>query len=67
VQPKVREKMEKDTQASSTLSDDQLHVWEILSCPYFPPMPEFDGFDPEDLLRMVNAVKAEMAKKYEIR
>jgi hypothetical protein len=30
-------------------------------------MPEFDGFDPEDLLRMVNAVKAEMAKKYEIR
>jgi hypothetical protein len=49
------------------LTDEQEHVWEILSSPYYPPTDAFDGFSAEQLTELVNAVKAEMAKKYEIR
>ena len=49
-----------------TITDEQQHVWEILSNPYVP-MTELHGFSAEQLMELVNAVKAEMARKNEIR
>ena len=44
------------------ITDDQLHVWEILSCPYVPPS-DLDSLDPEALRRIVDEIKKAMIKE----
>jgi hypothetical protein len=51
--------MEKDTPASSTLSDDEQKVWDILTTPY---APQLDPRSTEYIRYLLDEVKASLAK-----